>query len=180
MADLIARTPLDGLLPLRFGSAEAREIDFGAITSVAPFRDRTDAVSEALENTLGVALPSPGGTSECGGNRAVWTGMGQYFVLGGRPGPLPGAAVTDQTDAWAALGLEGSDAPTVLARLVPIDLRPEVFKVGDAVRSLLGHMACVLMRPGPERYDILVFRSLAGSAVHDLERAMRMVAARRA
>jgi sarcosine oxidase subunit gamma len=180
VADLIARTPFEGILPLQFGSTTATELDFGAVTSVAPFRGRADEVSKALEKTVGVALPEAGRTSGSDGVRIIWAGMGQYFVLGARPAPLPGAAVTDQTDAWASLKLEGSDAREVLARLVPIDLGPEVFSVGHAARTLLGHMNCILMRPEAARYDIMVFRSMAGSAAHELERAMRMVAARAA
>jgi sarcosine oxidase subunit gamma len=178
VADLIARTPFDGLLPLRFGSVEATEIVFDAITSVAPFRGRGDETSDELENALGLPLPKPGRMTASGQARAVWSGMDQVFILGARPGRLPGAAVTDQTDAWAALALEGADARAVLARLVPVDLGPGAFAVGHAARTLLGHMACILMRLEEDRYAVLVFRSMAGSAAHELERAMRMVAAR--
>jgi sarcosine oxidase gamma subunit len=34
------------------------------------------------------------------------------------------------------------------------------------------------MRVGDDAYVVLVFRSMAASAAHDLDRAMRMVAAR--
>ncbi|MGP1358577.1 sarcosine oxidase subunit gamma [Roseicyclus sp.] len=179
MADLIAKTPFAGLLPLRAGTVEATEARFEAITSVTPFRGRADAVSAALETATGLRLPPPNGTSVSGAARAVWTGMDQCFVLGPAPGALSGAAVTDQSDAWAAVLLSGPDAREVLARLVPVDLRPEVFGVDAAARTLLGHMSCVLVRTGADDYLAMVFRSMAGTAAHELERALRMVAARR-
>jgi len=37
-------------------------------------------------------------------------------------------AVVDQSDGWAALRVTGAGAVDVLARLVPVDLRPQVFR----------------------------------------------------
>ncbi|MCU4653190.1 sarcosine oxidase subunit gamma [Roseibacterium sp. SDUM158016] len=178
MAELIARSAFQGLLPLRFGNVEAVEVMAATITSVSPFRGQETKVSKALEKAVGVPFPDAGRVIARDDVRAIWTGMGQCFVLGADPGPLPGAAVTDQTDAWGALAIEGTDARAVLARLVPIDLRPDVFAVGHAARTLFGHMACVLTREAGDRYGIMVFRSMAGSAAHELEGAMRKVAAR--
>jgi heterotetrameric sarcosine oxidase gamma subunit len=53
-----------------------------------------------------------------------------------------------------------------------------VFEVGHAARTMLGHMSCLLLRVEADRFLVLVFRSMAASATHDLDRAMRMVAAR--
>ena len=96
----------------------------------------------------------------------------------GHPVTIPGAALTDQGDAWAAVEIAGTDARDVLARLVPLDLRLSVFEVGHAARTMLAHMSCLLMRTAEDRYVALVFRSMAASAAHDIERAMRMVSAR--
>ncbi len=180
MANLIARSPFEGLLPLAAGSVEATEIDAGVITSVAPFAGQTGAVSSALEKAIGCPLPAVGSFVEQGEVQIVWTGLDQWFVLSPDPVTVPGAAMTDQSDAWASVEVSGPDASAVLARLVPIDLRPSVFAVGHASRTTLGHMSCILMRTGHERFIAMVFRSMARSAVHDLERAMRAVAARAA
>ena len=66
----------------------------------------------------------------------------------------------------------------ILARLVPIDLRDQAFPDGAAARTLFGHMTAVLMRLGPEHYEVMVFRSMAGTLAHDLKDAMESVAAR--
>jgi sarcosine oxidase gamma subunit len=43
----------------------------------------------------------------------------------------------------------------VLSRLVPIDLRPNVFEVGHAARTMLGHMSCLLHAGGGDGYVVL-------------------------
>ncbi|MBL4629521.1 MAG: sarcosine oxidase subunit gamma, partial [Roseicyclus sp.] len=120
------------------------------------------------------------GTGTGPGTRVVWTGPEQAMVLGTALKPISGAALSDQTSAWACCALSGGDAAAVLGRLVPIDLREDVFAVGHGARTLLGHMNCVLLRTGPQRYEIMVFRSMAATATHELGRAMGMVAARKA
>ncbi len=178
MVDLIAKSPCDGLLPKEIGTVSLSETVFEAITSVAPLGGQDKAVSEALKAQIGAALPGPNRTTGKANSRAVWSGRGQVFVLGPSLAPIKGAAMTDQTDAWACVELDGAAARDVLARLVPIDLRDSVFKRGHAARTQLMHMNIVLMRTGADRYGIMAFRSMAGTLVHDLERAMEAVAAR--
>jgi heterotetrameric sarcosine oxidase gamma subunit len=178
VANLIARTPFDGLLPLAHGTVEASEVDPGTITSVAPFAGQAAAVSSALKKAIGCELPPVGAFTESGATRIAWSGLDQWFVMSAEAVSPAGAALTDQSDAWAAVQITGTDARAVLARLMPIDLRPTVFEVSHTARTMLGHMSCLVMRVGDDAYVVLVFRSMAASAAHDLDRAMRMVAAR--
>ena len=67
----------------------------------------------------------------------------------------------------------------VLARLTPIDLRDSAFPKGATARTVIGHMTGSITRTGADTYAIMVFRSMAKTAVHELERAMRGVAARK-
>lgn len=177
MARLVATSPAAGLLPVTAGAVTLSEEVPEAITSVAPYRGKAKAVSEALKADFGAGFPAPNRTTGRSGARIVWNGPGQAMALGPRVSPED-AAVTDQSDAWACLVLEGTHAAAVLARLVPVDLREAAFKRGHAARTLLGHMTCTLMRTGALRYEILVFRSMAATAVHELAVAMRSVAAR--
>jgi sarcosine oxidase gamma subunit len=39
-------------------------------------------------------------------------------------------------------------------------------------------MQALILRPAPEAYDIAVFRSMAGTLVHEITEAMRSVCAR--
>lgn len=178
MIELLAKSPCDGLLPRSIGGVTLTEITFDAITSVAPFAGQASAVSDALKAQMGAAFPQPNRTTGKANARAVWSGMGQALVLGVPLKPISGAAMTDQTDAWACVALEGEGARDVLARVTPLDLRPSVFKLGHAARTELAHMSAVLMRTGANRYGIMAFRSMAKTLVHDLTEAMTSVAAR--
>jgi sarcosine oxidase subunit gamma len=109
-------------------------------------------------------------------------GLGLWFVETDDAGLAerlaPEAAVTDQSDGWACLLLEGEDARAVLARLVPLDLEEEAFRDGAVARTQLRQLACALIRRGGA-FEIRVMRSFAATAHHDLTTAMRAVAARR-
>lgn len=177
MPNLVAKTPCDGLLPLNIGACVLAELLPDRITSVAR-TGQSDA--DAFKAATGHALPSPNRSAGREGARVIWWGPGQWLLLGEMPQDFTGFSVTDQSDAWAVMRLSGADARDVLARLTPIDLRPDQFKRGHTARTLLFHMSASITRVKDDAYDIMVFRSMAGTAVHDLETAMRAVAARRA
>lgn len=179
MSLLTAKTPLEGRLPLTVGTVAAEEVVPLAIHAVTPFRGQEGAVSEALEAAAGVPLPAPGRMAvAAGGARALSIGPGQALVLGMAGLDLPGAAVVDQSDAWAIARVSGAGVEAVLARLVPLDLSPAAFAEGATARTLIGHMTGSVSRVGAEAFELMVFRSMAGTLVHDLSRAMTGVAAR--
>ncbi len=88
------------------------------------------------------------------------------------------AAMTDQSDAWCAIELSGARSEEVLARLVPVDLRQTHFKRGHCLRSQLGHMPLHLTRTGNDSFRLMSFRSMAGTMVHEISRAMDLLVAR--
>lgn len=178
MVKLVALSPAEGLLPVTVGTCTLSEVMPEAITSVTPFRGRETAVSDALKAEIGAGFPAPNRTTGKAGARAIWVGAGQALVLGPKVAP-DGAAVTEQSDAWAVFKLEGEDAEAVLARLTPIDVRRSVFKRGHTARTLLQHMTGSITRTGDKSLEIMVFRSMARTAVHELSEAMASVAARR-
>ena len=136
MVDLIAKSPCEGLLPVSFGDVTLREETWDAITSVAPLNVQEAAVSDALKAQIGAEFPKANRMTGKAGARAVFSGRGQALVLGPALAPIAGAAMTDQSDAWACVTLDGPSARDVLARLVPIDLREGAFKRGHAARTL--------------------------------------------
>ena len=178
MPSLIERTACDGLLPKRIGTAALSELPAARVTSVAPFRDHAGAVAATLA-AMGLGWPAPGAAFAAAGARIQWSGRNQALLFEADPAPLAGlAALTDQSDGWARMRLEGPAAEAVLARLVPLDLRPAAFPDGRVARSALNHMMLHLARSGPASFDLMVFRSMAASAVHELATAMAAVAAR--
>ena len=176
MPELIAKSALEGR-SLNLGGVSLAEVDVGPITSVAVLPGGAKAVARGLK-ALGLAMPEPNTFVEKKGLRIVWTGREQAFLIGAEPPVLDGAAVTDQSDGWAVLSLSGPAAADVLARLVPMDLRIVACPVGTALRSQLNHMNAVILRTGDYAFEIMVFRSMARTAWHELETATHMVAAR--
>ncbi len=190
MADLIETSASAGLLPVTIGNVTLQDVAPGAIASVAPLSGAEKSTSAALKKHCGAAFPAAGRVAGgAGGLRAIWSGRGQALVMAEAPGDLAGelaillkgkAAVTDQSDAWTTLALQGRDVRRVLARLTPLDLRPATFGRGQTARSTLVHMMAVITCTAADRFEIMVMRSMTQSAVHDITRAMQGLAARAA
>ena len=180
MADLIANTSLDNLAPMTIGTVTLSEIDTGPITSISAYKGQDKALSAALKVAHGIAAPAPNRTTGRGGARAIWFGREQIILVGidADTGLVGHGALTDQSDGWTVVQLQGAGAADVLARLTPVDLRPAVFKRGHTARTDLMHMAASITRTNDDAFMIMVFRSMAGTLLHDLQRAMEGVASR--
>lgn len=76
------------------------------------------------------------------------------------------AYLTDQSDGWAQLILEGPGALATLERLCMIDLHPEVFAVGCLARTLMEHLNVLIYRHEDEAYTLMSARSSAASFLH--------------
>ena len=176
MARLIAKSALESVLPVVVDGARLSELDVGPITSIAPLRGQEDAVTKALR----AQFPGPGESHALGDGRIIWAGRMTAFLVGveAPDGIRTSAAVTDQTDGWAAMQIEGSLAEPTLARLVPLDLRAKAFPFGASARTMLGHVPCLIVRQADEVFEVFVPRSMCRTAVSDLATAMRSVAGR--
>ena len=180
MVDLIATSPLADKAPQTIGTVTVSELTLGHLTSVAPYKGQRKALSEALKAAHGMAAPAPNRATGKDGARAIWFGRDMVLLAGPKAeaGLAKHAALTDQSDAWAVVRLEGAGAGDVLARLTPIDLRPTAFKRGHTARTDLQHMMASITRTGENSFQIMVFRGFAGTFWHDLTTAMEGVAAR--
>ncbi len=178
MANLIATAPLGYIQPAVLAGTTLAQMDWAQITSIAPFAGREGDVIGALAS-LGLGFPAPNTLQEKDGASIAWTGRAQAFLIGATCPELgDAAAVTDQSDAWARLQLAGPMAVDTLARYVPIDLRLSALPIGASIRSQLYHVPLILLRRGAESFELLVFRSMAQTAWHELETALRVIAAR--
>ncbi|MGR3714832.1 MAG: sarcosine oxidase subunit gamma [Shimia sp.] len=180
MVELNAISACAELLPIKAGPVTLSEVEAGVMTSFAPFKGQDKAFAEAFKAALGMAWPAANRAAGKAGARAVWFGQGQAMLIGPAADPALGAmaAMTDQSDAWAVVRLEGVGAEDVLARVMPIDLRAAVFKRGHTARTMLGHMMVSVTRVGDTAFQIMGFRSMSQTMVHELEVAMKGVAAR--
>lgn len=180
MAELIARSPCAGLLPLEKGGVTVTELDPGPMTLVAPLKRQAAALSKAMQAAHGVGFPAPNTTETATGTEAAWFGRDQALLIGAVPDPTLArhAALSDQGDAWAVVRVAGEGVAEVLARLIPVDLRDSAFPPGRSIRTQIGHMAGAVTRLPDGGYRLMVFRSMAGTLVHDLERVLTHHAAR--
>lgn len=164
---------------MTIGSVSVEEVAAGPMTSLCAFGDAS-ALAAALEAAHGVKWPAPGETSTKGDVRCIWFGRGEALLMGAQPSAklATHGAVVDQSDAWAVVDLQGAGAVDVLARLVPVDFRDAVFDVGQTARSQIVHMNASITKIAANRFQLMVYRSMAGTLVHDLKQAMAAVAAR--
>jgi len=179
VAKLIAQSACDGLLPVTVGTVTLTEIVPENGWIVAPFKGQEKAVSQALSEACGVGFPAANRMLTKAGVRAQWVGAGRALVTGAALPDLAGlAAVTAQADGLAIVGVEGSGAEALLARLVPLDLRAATFKRGHTARTLINHMSGSVSRTGAATFEVAVMRSMARTLVHELTEAAEGVAAR--
>ena len=180
MAELIAKPPLAGIEEKTIGTVTLAQVVLGVLTSIAPYKGKSKAAAAALKAAHGMAAPAPLRATGKDGARAIWFGRDMILLAG--PTPVDGlaehAALTDQTDAWTCVRLSGARVEDVLARIVPVDVSLATFKRGHTARTHIQHMNGSLTRIGTDDFLVLVFRSMAGTLLHDLERAMASVAAR--
>jgi heterotetrameric sarcosine oxidase gamma subunit len=177
--ELIAKSPLAGRAPVTRGTLRLSETSMEAITSIALFPGQSKAIAKVLK-PLGLTFPTPNTVAQSGEARLIWTGRDQAFLTGVPAPAIPPevAAVTDQSDGWAGLAVEGPAAHEALMRWVPIDLRPAQFPVGMAIRAPLYHMQAIILRLVANRIDLMVFRSMARTAWHEIDLAMTTIEAR--
>ncbi len=171
MPELIAKSALSGRPPVTLAGTTLAETAVGQITSIACFPGTLAKVSKRLGR-----FPAPNSARA----NLIWTGPEQAFLIGIPAPDLAGlAAITDQTGGWAALRLTGPKAADALMRLCPLDLRPAHFPSGCAARTPLGHMQSVLVAEA-DSFLILIFRSMARTAWHEIETALQALNARAA
>ena len=173
MISLIALSPCADLLPIAHGGVALCEVLPDRLMSVAPFAGQQTAVTAMLKEQLGTGLSAINRRS----GAVTWFGHATWMVAGNVALDTV-AAVTDQSDAWAVVALSGAGVEDVLARLVPVDLRMQVFKKNYVAKTMLGHMSVTIVRTGADAFEIMVMRSMAQTLVHDLDVAMRSLAVR--
>jgi sarcosine oxidase subunit gamma len=144
-----------------------------SFASVIAKRGKRDALVSAVETAYGVALPNGPRRVSRGSVTFAGTGPDQWMAsaegaeaqnfaarVRGRIGLF--AAVADQTDARLVLRLSGPQVRAVLAKGVPLDLHPKVFKPGDVATTLVAYIGVQLDRID-DTFQLTAPRSMAGS-----------------
>lgn len=112
MVELKPSTPTTRLLPVETAGVRMREVGFGPLTLVMPYRGRDEALAAALEAAHALDWPETGrmtGTTERG---ILWFGRAQALLIGLVPddGLTAQAALVNQSDAWAVIEMQGDRA----------------------------------------------------------------------
>jgi sarcosine oxidase subunit gamma len=126
-----------------------------------------------LAQRLGIALPnSPrrvvsGDVAVLGLGRDMWLAIHEYG-LSLKPLVGDSASITDQGDAYIVLRLTGPDVREALEKLIPIDLHPRAFTVGQVAETIAAHMGVLLWRiedaaDGSSVFELAVPRSVSVS-----------------
>ena len=175
------RSPLHGLaVPGRYGASggiglRIEERTDIALASVVAKHGKRFMLVNAVNTAFGVALPDGPRRATRGAVTFAGTGPDQWIAsaegaeaagfavrLRGRIGPF--AAVADQSDARLVLRLSGAGVRDVLAKGVPVDLHPKVFKPGDVASTLIAYVGVQIdMLDGAPTYQLTAPRSMAGT-----------------
>ncbi len=151
------------------------------LASLSAAEGKRDALLSVLKQAYGIELPAPGTRIEGKNVALAWTGPGQWLAAAERGGgrdleqelkPLLAglASVTDQSDARAVIRISGPRARDVLAKGVPVDLHPRVFKPGAVAITHASHIGIILWQlDAAPTYEIAMFRSYAQSFADWLE-----------
>ena len=182
MSDLVAKYPAQDCLPISESGVTLSLSTPAFITSIAPYKGQSQALSTLLKKTCNMALPTTGMAVQAGDNRLLWFGHNQYLLISQSP-PEPGiaklAAMTDQSDAWTVMLLEGRLAAAALAHYCPLDLRPSHFGLGQTARAPVAHLPSVVT-PVNSGFEVIFMQSLVRTGIHHLHQAMRSVSAQQA
>jgi glycine cleavage system aminomethyltransferase T len=133
------------------------------ITSIAPFPGQDTVLCARLGG-----FPGPGEVLRLQGIDLVWAGRALAFVFGDDLPDGIGAhcALSEQTDGWCGVGLQGAGAAALLARRLPFDLRN--MPAPASARSVMDHIPVLVLRRASDRFELWVWRSMVQSALHRL------------
>lgn len=187
MVDLTPGEPFaQSGLPMTFGTVTLAAFSLNAAVRILPDKGKGAAASADFRHHTGHVLPSPGRSCRKPGDghlrvlwagRSVWLGYGDADAVKALASEMNAtSAVIDQSDALAGLVISGRDVRDVLARVISIDLDPDVFGDGATARTRAGHVDIHILRDG-DHFILLVPQTLSGSVLHEVALAAKSIAA---
>lgn len=163
----------------RDGSGDARRLRIGevrgwSLVQVASFATTLVEMGQAVRPLLGADLPARVGAAVAAGDRRLFrTGATQFWILGPEGDTLAAdlqAAVAPATGAVTPLShsrtrmfLDGTAAREVLAKGIPLDFHPHVFRIDQFALTGVHHTPVLVHRTGDSRYELYAMRTFAQS-----------------
>lgn len=176
----LTATPVLGGYRRRFAETWLSERDDLALISVACPLGEDAAFAAALKAGYGLRRPSPR-EAELSSEVAALQLAPDQIMLVLPEGQVDLAVfdavgyVTQQTDAWVILDLEGPLALPALERLCPLDLHRDAFGPGSYGRTMMEHMSAVIWQVKAGQYRLMSASSSARSFLHAVETSLDYV-----
>ena len=133
----------------------------------------------ALATHFGLSRPKAGQFIEAGGYRLCGLAQDQFFMMALDPQAANESAlktklgdaayVTDQSDSWVTLQLNGELAFSAMERICPINLSPETFPSGSLARTSMEHLSAIIMAEDDGGFTLISPISSAESFWHAVE-----------
>lgn len=181
---LKAESPLHGYSQ-RIGDTQVREIVNLNIVSMAVASGKQSLLDDLLREKIGLSWPRAG-TIVRNGDTIALLGLqaDQCFMVTRNPdedqvhasvkptvtalASLIGNAayLTDQSDSWAILELEGPSVLQALERICPVDLSATEFDTHSVARTSMEHLSVIVEKPDTDLYRLYSPRSSANSFLH--------------
>jgi sarcosine oxidase subunit gamma len=179
-AAFLPSPPFAGLpiIPTEGVGVVVRERDGLGLATVLARKGKQLALAQRVRERFGMDLPQGPHRGASGDIAFAATGPGAWLASHERRGNgfardlaaalADMASISDQSDGSAVLRLSGPRIRDALGKLVPVDVHPGAFKVGDVANTVAAHMGATLWRleddaDGSAVFEIAVFRSLADS-----------------
>jgi len=180
---LIARPPFAGMTagPSTNLGVTISDRDGLGIATILARKGRIAALAQRMREQFSIELPQGPHRTAAGHLALAGTGPGAWLATSSRGGNAFAqtlretigevASVSDQSDGYAVLRLSGPKVRDTLLKLVPVDVHPRTFKVGNVASTVASHMGVTLWRledgnDGASMFEIAIFRSLAASFWH--------------
>ena len=184
--ELMTTQPLGGFDRQHTDVSLSEITDYALVSMAIPLGRETDLQNE-MEKKFGTNFPKCGRSTIAADGHTQFLGMqkDQAFVLfkfdgddavGEIANALGDAAYyTDQSDSWAMLEISGPLARSTLERICPLDLDQDVFAFGAVTRTMMEHLAIIIMRTNQDTFLLMSPRSSADSFLHLLETTIEHV-----
>ena len=144
------------------------EVRGWALVQAAAFHSTHAEFRAALRSVLGADLPETiGQVIRANGRMLLKTGAEQYWIISPEADdfvpaiPPQMGAITSLSHSRTCMYIEGAQAAAVLAKGVPLDFHPDVFRVDQFALTGIHHTPVLIHRSAQDRYEIYALRTYA-------------------
>jgi len=183
VAELSPNSPLNGY-DQTIGDMRLREVtDLDIVALAIPIKG-TAKLKRAINNGFGMKMPTPTLSVVNNTARLMITQPDQLFALQPRSPHAENAIakvigdtayITDQTDAWVVLELDGPSSRSALERVCQLDLDDNQFTINQMARTTMEHMVSTIVRTGEDQFLLMSPSSSARSFLHAIELSAKHV-----